>query len=453
MIRKFISASVMSGDDTLTDRQIRVRASNGVTDRAGDVLVPRGCVTQSGTVPFLLDHDASIKSIVGSAVITVSDSSVEALVTFLPLGMAANADDACAKYKNGFANAVSVGFDAIDYDKTKTGLLFRSWELLELSGVAVGCNQEALVTAKSLVKTASDWKIGASKSLPTSDDDGPAAAKAILDAAGFDGDNPDSMKARKGFLTYDAANPTLRSSYTLPFTRMVDGKLTVTKTSVESAALGLLQADIPDDVRAKACALLGHYKEKLGMTTSGKGSAPRVTKGLYQCSQLADLLGDLSWVQDCVEYEAEYEGDGSPVPAMLADIMRAMGDALIAMTTEEVNELFRDDAEDAQKTFRASVVKSWGVRVKAGRTVSNATADKLKVALASHNDAMVLTKAAMAAHQSGIDCIKGLLEPGAEGNASDDGDVTETQSTGTVTSDKSFSRRQREAEMLALAVS
>ena len=453
-MRKFVSGAVIATDG-LGPRQIRVRASDATKDRAGDILVPGGCKVMAGdmTVPVLVDHDASVKSLVGSAKVIVTDNSVEALITFLDEGLDPTADMTCAKAKAGVLNSVSVGFNPLAVTPIKGGYQYDGWDMMELSLVVVPCNPNAVVTEKSLTKIEPDWKIGASKSLPISDDDGPAADKAILDAAGFDGDNPDSMKARKGFLTYDAANPTLRSSYTLPFTRMVDGKLTVTKTSVESAALGLLQADIPDDVRAKACALLGHYKEKLGMTTSGKGSAPRVTKGLYQCSQLADLLGDLSWVQDCVEYEAEYEGDGSPVPAMLADIMRAMGDALIAMTTEEVNELFRDDAEDAQKTFRASVVKSWGVRVKAGRTVSNATADKLKVALASHSDAMVLTKAAMASHQSGIDCIKGLLEPDAEGNASDDGDVTETQSTGTVTSDKSFSRRQREAEMLALAAS
>ena len=450
-MRKFVSGAVIATDG-LGPRQIRVRASDATKDRAGDILVPGGCKVMAGdmTVPVLVDHDASVKSLVGSAKVIVTDNSVEALITFLDEGLDPTADMTCAKAKAGVLNSVSVGFNPLAVTPIKGGYQYDGWDMMELSLVVVPCNPNAVVTEKSLTKIEPDWKIGASKSLPISDDDGPAAAKAILDAAGFDCDSPDSTKARKGFLTYDAANPTLRSSYVLPFARMVDGKLTVTKTSVKSASLGLLQADVPDDVRSKACALLGHYEEKLGMATSGKGNAPRVTKGLYQCSQLAGLLSDLSWLQESAEYEADYEADGSPVPAMLADVMRAMGDALITMTTEEVNELFSDDdAEDAQKTFRATVVKVF----KAGRTVSNATADKLKVALASHSDAMVLTKAAMASHQSGIDCIKGLLEPDAEGNASDDGDVTETQSTGTVTSDKSFSRRQREAEMLALAAS
>ena len=441
MIRKFVSAAVMADDPTLTDRQIRVRASTGATDRAGDVLVPRGCTTRSTTVPFLLDHDASIKSIVGSAVITVTDTSVDALVTFLPLGMAENADDACAKYKLGVANAVSVGFDALDYDKTKTGLLFREWELLELSGVVIGCNQEALVTEKTM-KNTPDWKVGASKVLPVSLDeswDETAATKAMFDAAGSD-----SVKARKGFLVYGD------DTYNIPFATMIDGKMTATVGGVKAASARLSRTLLPDDVRTKARALLDHYEEKLGMGNFGKGVAARVTKGLSQCGQLASLLDNLSWLEGCVEWEAEYEGDGSPLPAMLADIMRAMGDALIAMTTEEVNELFSDDDDDSTKAFRVGVAKSLTARVKAGRKVSGATADKLKTALASHQDAMVMHKAAIAAHQSGMECIKGLLEPGAEGNASDDGDVTVTQSTGT---DKSFSRRQRDAEMLALAVS
>jgi hypothetical protein len=37
--------------------------------------------------------------------------------------------------------------------------------------------------------------------------DGAAAAKRMLDDAGFDGDSPDVAKAARGFLIHDAANP------------------------------------------------------------------------------------------------------------------------------------------------------------------------------------------------------------------------------------------------------
>jgi hypothetical protein len=59
--------------------------------------------------------------------------------------------------------------------------------------------------------------------------DGAAAAKRMLDAAGFDGDNPDIAKAARGFLLHDAANPMLRSSYKLPFADIVDGELKAIK--------------------------------------------------------------------------------------------------------------------------------------------------------------------------------------------------------------------------------
>lgn len=303
MIRKFVSSAVMASEEGLTDRQIRVRASTGAVDRAGDVLMPKGCILRTKTVPVLLDHDATIGNIVGNAVITVTDSSVDALVTFLPEGVAANADDACTKYKLGMADACSVGFDPIDFDKTKTGIIFKQWELLELSLVVVGCNQEALVTEKALP------------------------------------------------------------------------------------------------------------------VVMAKDAAPAKTKGLYACSQLANLLGELAWLEEMVEWEAEYEGDGSPLPQMLADIMRAMGDALIAMTAEEVAELLGEEkSEPAEKAFRAAVAKSLNPARKAGRVISAANADHLAAAHGHMDEAMK--------------CVKTVLDSGD--------DAEQAEEPEAITSDKAI---------------
>jgi HK97 family phage prohead protease len=100
----------------------------------------------------------------------------------------------------------------------------------------------------------SDWKVGAEKDLPIVDAvwDGPAAAKRMLDDAGFDGDSPDAAKAARGFLLHDAANPLLRSSYTLPFADIVDGELKAIKPGIVAAKSRIDQSDAPEEMRAGA---------------------------------------------------------------------------------------------------------------------------------------------------------------------------------------------------------
>jgi hypothetical protein len=96
--------------------------------------------------------------------------------------------------------------------------------------------------------------------------DGAAAAKRMLDAAGFDGDSPDVAKAVKGFLVHDAANPLLRSSYTLPFADIIDGELNAVKGGSMPPRAALTRAtDEPVRDEAK-CNLL--------TTTSRRKSSP-----------------------------------------------------------------------------------------------------------------------------------------------------------------------------------
>lgn len=514
-IRKVFGAAATE----LGPRRVRVQCSSGAVDRTGEIVEQAG-VSYAASLPVLWNHDPAMP--IGRAYPARDGSgNLCAEVEFAPEGVSPKADEICGLVKAGVVDTVSIGFDPMDMEpmnpaKPKGPQKYMKAEWLELSFVSVPANRDAQVTERSLHTKGneSEWKVGASKSLPASDEeswDGLAAAKAMLDAAGFDGDDPDSVKARKGFLAYDSANPDLRGSYKLPFADIIDGKLTVTKGGVKAAASRLPQTAIPQDVKDKAEKVLAHYKEKLGMGESGKGAGARVTKaavkkGLYQCSNLANILADLAWLEDVVEWEAECEGDGSPLPKMLADIMRAMGEALIAMTAEEVAELLGEEEaeEGAQTKFRAAVGKAmkernepkWVLRAdkplskevvdriraqweefmanparkavvlepgvtfepvtKSGKTISAATADKLKAALSAHEQALEHHKEAVKCHKSGMECIKGLLEPGAEGNASDDGDTTTSQSTGAVgtdgnTSGKSHSRRQREADLLALA--
>lgn len=72
-------------------------------------------------------------------------------------------------------------------------------------------------------------------------------------------------------------------------------------------------------------------------------------KSLYHVSRMADLLSSFASLQGCVAAEAAREGDGSAMPAMMADQVKAMGECLVMCAQEEVAELIAgmgdDDAE------------------------------------------------------------------------------------------------------------
>lgn len=122
--------------------------------------------------------------------------------------------------------------------------------------------------AERVIKSASaDWRMGAAKSLPIDQSDawdGGAASKRMLDACGFDGENPDAAGAKRGFLAYDAANPSLRGSYKLPFCDVMGGELKAVAGGIRAAASRLPQTDIPDSVKAEARAVLDDYETRMG---------------------------------------------------------------------------------------------------------------------------------------------------------------------------------------------
>jgi hypothetical protein len=73
--------------------------------------------------------------------------------------------------------------------------------------------------------------------------------------------------------------------------------------------------------------------------------APVFKRGLYDVAQLCYALSQLGYLHDSAEYEAALEEDESPVPAMLGEGLVKIGEALIAMTQEEVRELLEDHDE------------------------------------------------------------------------------------------------------------
>jgi len=291
-MRKFYAEVQL--DPSLGERQIRVIANSGKSDRAKDVLIAKGCKLDNylNNNIVLADHDR--KEPIGNFAPEIVGESVAGVMTFAPKGISAKADQYCGLYKAGVMKSVSVGFAPIEYDVNKDGGCdFKQWELLELSCVAVPCDPAAVVTARSLTidpdrqsgklaeafgvgdgradaaKAAElvndflrkdSWKCGASLSLPIINDDdwdSEEAAKSIFEHCGFDRDKPDVVLARKGFLAYDAANPTHRSSYLAPFARVIDGRLRASATAIRTAVSDGLKC------HEKSKAVLDHYEAKM----------------------------------------------------------------------------------------------------------------------------------------------------------------------------------------------
>jgi hypothetical protein len=86
-----------------------------------------------------------------------------------------------------------------------------------------------------------------------------------------------------------------------------------------------------------------------------KGVTPeRLQKSLYGVAQLAQLVQSLDYLVDDNEYEAEREGDASPVPGRLAAARDELGQILVAMVEEEVAEIADGTEEEGEVAMALS---------------------------------------------------------------------------------------------------
>ena len=311
-----ISAQVASiGED---DRSVDFVISTGALDRYNSTIAPKGWMLDNFNAnPVVLwAHDDSIPAIGRAENTRVDGNRVRSRAIFATREIHPLADTVYGLIKNKFINAASVGWIPLKWQFVEEegrgfGVDYLEQELLEWSAVNIPANHECLAEARSIGidtkpllawaeraldqggmlmiprteleamrkaagsatvspparRSDADWKCGAARDLPIEDDDGwdgPAAEKAIFSECGFDGDSPDSAKARKAFLCYDAAAPDKRGSYKLPFAKMVDGKLKASASGIRAAASRLPQTDIPEGVKDEAHKVLDAYEAKIG---------------------------------------------------------------------------------------------------------------------------------------------------------------------------------------------
>src|SRR5581483_4320456 len=124
-----------------------------------------------------------------------------------------------------------------------------------------------------------------------------------------------------------------------------------------------------------------------------RAKMPTFKRGLYEVAQLASILSSAGYCNDYAEWEAEVEEDDSQVPAMLGAALKQLGEALIAMTQEEVQELLaqHDEEEGEGERSVSPRVRAWRDAVaatRAGKAISASNAQKLEEAVGHHDRAM-----------------------------------------------------------------
>lgn len=135
--------------------------------------------------------------------------------------------------------------------------------------------------------------------------------------------------------------------------------------------------------------------DRLGLGAPARDGAGLVSKkGLYEVSFLAHILMDLGYLEDMVEWEEDYEGDGSDIAQRLTDALKMLGQILVDMATEEVAEMIgEEDGADpvllvddpailnaltpAQKMLRKLVAITKRARLHSGRRFVLTTDQKI----------------------------------------------------------------------------
>jgi HK97 family phage prohead protease/HK97 family phage major capsid protein len=146
MIHKTIA--VRAGDDPL-----EFVLSDDTKDRYGDIIDPKGWILKNfkNNPIALFNHDSKFPIGTWESV-RVEGNKLIGRLKLAAKGTSARIDEIISLLEQGILRAVSVGFDAIDYEllKDNSGFLYKKQELLETSLVSIPANPSAVQLARSL---------------------------------------------------------------------------------------------------------------------------------------------------------------------------------------------------------------------------------------------------------------------------------------------------------------
>ena len=132
-------------------RTLEFVISSGGVDRVGDTIAPDGWKLDAyrKNPVVLWAHDGATLPVARATAVWTENKTLRARAEFTSPELNALGDKVYRMYRDGFLNAVSVGFMPLKYAWVDTperfGLDFIEQELLEFSAVSVPANAEALV--------------------------------------------------------------------------------------------------------------------------------------------------------------------------------------------------------------------------------------------------------------------------------------------------------------------
>jgi hypothetical protein len=115
----------------------------------------------------------------------------------------------------------------------------------------------------------------------------------------------------------------------------------------------------PADVNrmAKAVAALTEAKAASLAAAAALAKKLGLRKSMWDVGTLASIMTQISYMEESLTYEADYEGDASPIPAQLRSALIALKQIFIDLATEEVTELVGEVPEAAAKAAASEINK------------------------------------------------------------------------------------------------
>ena len=215
--------------------------------------------------------------------------------------------------------------------------------------------------------------------------DAMTAARSVLT------DKPKSANAfTKGDYAYTPSDD--KTTWRLRLTKSAGGEvdLNLLKASAAAITTGFMgkRVTIPVEDRAAVVTTLKAAFEKAAIsvpaclmdeTELAKFAAATMEKGVYDVSSFASIMQSVVNLRDCATYEAAMEGDNSPVPMKLTELLEQMQPLLASWLSEEVNEMLgKPQMFDADGVGTPMTKAADGDLAKAGARNSKADQNKLQ---------------------------------------------------------------------------
>ena len=199
-VRAYSSIDIKAADETAGKRLFKGIASTPSTDRAGDIVEPKGAEFQL-PIPLLWQHIAS-QPIGWITSATVKDTGIEVVGEVASISepgkLKDRLDEAWQSLKAKLVRGLSIGFKAIESSRIEDSYSYRyiKWQWLELSAVTIPANADCSITAIKSADQALLRSIGARRIVRL--DSSPALAGI---SPGASGQHTTARRKGVGYLT------------------------------------------------------------------------------------------------------------------------------------------------------------------------------------------------------------------------------------------------------------